>query len=269
MLKLIATDMDGTLLNNNHEMPTKTFDIINQLHARGIIFAVASGRGHHSLLKIYDQIKDDIVFITNNGAIIIDKGEIIFANFIDRELALTIMAAIEKLPNLSLMVKGLKMSYFFGEEILATIPSEILEDHFPKHKVVDGFAEIPLNDEILQIVVYDPDRNPEKNAYAKLLDFEKDATLAVSGEYWLDIMAKDINKGNALAKLQEILGADSIETMVFGDQMNDYEMMKQAYYSYAMDNAVLKIKEVANFVAPSNEDEGVIRIIENFLMMTS
>lgn len=261
--------MDGTLLNNNHEMPTKTFDIINQLHARGITFAVASGRGHHSLLKTYDQIKDDIVFITNNGAIIIDKGEIIFANFIDRELALTIMAAIEKLPNLSLMVKGLNMSYFFGEEILATIPSEILEDHFPKHKVISDFTEIPLDDEILQIAIYDPDCKPEKNAYAKLRNFEKDVALTVSGEHWLDIMAKGVNKGNALAKLKEMLDADSAQTMVFGDQMNDYEMMQQAYYSYAMDNAVKKIKEVANFVAPSNEDEGVIRIIENFLAMTS
>ena len=261
--------MDGTLLNNNHEMPAKTFDIINQLHERGITFAVASGRGHHSLLKTYDQIKDDIVFITNNGAIIIDKGKIIFSDFIDRDTAFKIVVAIEKLPNLSMMIKCLDLSYFFGEEILATIPAKILEDHFPKHKVISEFTEIPLDDEILQIAIYDPDCNPEKNAYAKLRDFEKDVALTVSGEHWLDVMAKGVNKGNALAKLQEMLGADSVETMVFGDQMNDYEMMQQAYYSYAMDNAVEKIKEVANFVAPSNEDEGVIRIIENFLAMTS
>jgi len=269
MIKLIATDMDGTLLNNNHEMPARIFDIINQLHERRITFAVATGRGHHSILKIYDKIKDDIVMITNNGAIIIDKGEIIFANFIDRDVAFKIVAAIEKLPDLSLMVKGLNTSYFFSEEIVATIPSEILFDHFPKHTVVNGFADIPLEDDILQIVVYDPSNNPDQNARAKLLEFEKDATMAVSGDYWLDIMAKDINKGNALVKLQEMLNADPVETMVFGDHMNDYEMMQSAYYSYAMNNAVEPIKEIANFIAPSNEDEGVIRIIENFLAMTA
>ena len=269
MLKLIATDMDGTLLNNNHEMPMRTFEIIDQLHERGITFAVATGRGHHSILKIYDKIKDDIVMITNNGAIIIDKGEIIAAQFLPRIIAQEIVEAIQNLPKVSLMVKGIDSAYFFGEDILATIPTEILDDHFPKHTVVNGFADIPTDDEIVQIVVYDPDCDPEKNARIPLLQFEDNATLAVSGDYWLDIMAKNINKGNALAQLQEMLDANPDETMVFGDQMNDYELMQSAYYSYAMDNAVEPIKAVANFVAPSNEDEGVIKIIENFLAMTA
>ena len=268
MIKLIATDMDGTLLNNNHEMPANTFAIIDQLHARGITFAVASGRGHHSILKLYDQIKDDIVMITNNGAIIIDHGEIIFSNPLDRDIAREIVDAVTAMPNLHLMIKSLKCSYFFGTEVIGRIPADVLNDHFPLHQIVDSFDEIPLAEEILQITVADPAENAQVNAYDKLTQFLPVAHLAISGEPWLDIMAKGVNKGQAIAQLQAILKADAVETMVFGDQMNDYEMMEQAYYSYAMANAVAPIKAVANFAAPSNEDEGVTRIIENFLKMT-
>ena len=268
MIKLIATDMDGTLLNDDKKMPATIFEVINRLHERDIVFAVASGRNHHSLLKLYDQIKNDIVFIANNGAIMIDKGQTIFTNPINREIIGQLIETILTLPNLVPILSGLESIYIFDEAYLNNIPTDLIATHFPTYKVVKTLAEIPESEQILQVSIFDPEHNSKVNAYDKLADFHESVSMAVSELQWLDIVSLGVNKGIAIRQLQETLKADPVKTMVFGDQMNDYEMMQQAYYSYAMDNAVAEIKAVANFIAPSNEEEGVIRIIENFLSMT-
>jgi len=268
MLKLVAVDMDGTLLNNAKEMPERTFEIVDRLHKRDIIFAVASGREHLSLQHLYNEIKDDIVFIAGNGSIIIDKGEVIFADTLDSDLLHEIVEATSKIPNLKVTLSGLRSAYMFEENVLNDMPVKLVESHFPVYTIIKSLAELPADEEIIQIAIFDPEYKSKENIYEKLKHFENKCHLAISGSEWLDIMSLGVNKGVGINKMQEILDATPEETMVFGDELNDYEMMQQAYYSYAMANAVPKIKEIANFIAPSNEEEGVIKILENFLAMT-
>jgi len=268
MLKLVAVDMDGTLLNNAKEMPEKTFDIIGRLHAKGVIFAVASGRDHLSLQQIYDEIKDDIVFISGNGSVIIDKGKVIFAEVMDLEIVGEIVEAVNKIPDLKVSLCGLRSTYMFDKNVMSDLPMELVESHFPIRTIIKNLAELPADEEISQVAIFDPKYNSKENVYDQIKHFENRCHLAISGSEWVDIMNIGVNKGVGIKKLQKILSATSEETMVFGDELNDYEMMQQAYYSYAMANAVPKIKEIANFIAPSNEEEGVIRILENFLAMT-
>ena len=268
MLKLVAVDMDGTLLNDAKEMPESTFEIVDCLHKRGIIFAVASGRQHLSLQYLYDEIKDDIVFIAGNGSIIIDKGKVIFADTLDLDFVNEIVEAVDKFPALKVILSGLRSAYMFEENILSDMPIELVESHFPVYTIIKSLAELPADEEIIQIAIFDPEYNSKENIYEKLKHFEDRCHLTISGSEWLDIMNIGVNKGVGIKKMQAILDATPEETMVFGDELNDYEMMQQAYYSYAMANAVPKIKEIANFTAPSNEDEGVIKILENFLAMT-
>jgi len=269
MLKLVAVDMDGTLLNDAKKMPKKTFEIVDRLHAKGITFAVASGRDHLSLQHLYDEIKDDIVFIAGNGSIIIDKGKVIFAEVMDLDDIHEIVEVVNKIPDIKITLCGLKSAYMFEENnILSDMSLELVESHFPTYTVIKNLAELPTNEEIILIAIFDPNYKSKENIYDNLKHFEDRCHLAISGSEWLDIMNIGINKGVGIKKLQEKLDATPEETMVFGDELNDYEMMQQAYYSYAMENAVPKIKEIANFAAPSNEEEGVIRILENFLAMT-
>ena len=82
---------------------------------------------------------------------------------------------------------------------------------------------------------------------------------------WLDCTAKGVSKGNALRKLQEAFDISENETMVFGDQDNDVEMFKAAYYSFAVGNAAPVAKEAARFMADSNENAGVLKIL-NYLL---
>jgi len=269
MLKLVAVDMDGTLLNDAKEMPKSTFEIVDRLHKRDIIFAVASGRQHLSLQYLYDEIKDDIVFIAGNGSIIIDKGKVIFADTLDLDFANEIVEAVNEIPDLKVTFCGLKSAYLFEDNVLKDMPVELVESHFPVYTIIKSLAELPADEEIIQIVIFDPEYKSKENIYNKLKHFEDRCHLAISGPEWLDIMNIGVNKGVAIKKFQKILDATPEETMVFGDELNDYEMMQQAYYSYAMANAVPEIKEIANFQAPSNEEEGVIKILENFLSMTN
>ena len=78
----------------------------------------------------------------------------------------------------------------------------------------------------------------------------------------MDIVPKGTNKGTAIAKMQAMLGISPKETMAFGDQMNDFEMINQAYHSYAMDNAIDKIKQIARYTAPSNNEFGVVSTLK-------
>ncbi len=89
--------------------------------------------------------------------------------------------------------------------------------------------------------------------------------VVVSGEFWLDILNQNTNKGNAVKKLQNLLNISPEQTMAFGDYMNDLEMLSNAKYSFAMENAHPIIKETAQFQTSSNDDFGVVSTIKKYL----
>ena len=108
-----------------------------------------------------------------------------------------------------------------------------------------------------------------ENVYGKADDiiekYSDKLLVNYAGEMWLDCTAKEVSKGNALKKLQEAFDIKENETMVFGDQANDVEMFKAAYYSFAVENAAPVAKEAARFMADSNENLGVLKIL-NYLL---
>ena len=86
--------------------------------------------------------------------------------------------------------------------------------------------------------------------------------VSLSGHEWVDIMNLTVNKGEAIRLIQKKYDISYEETMAFGDYLNDYEMMKSCYYSYAMKNAHEDLKEICRFEAPSNDENGVIKTIK-------
>ncbi|MCL2560573.1 MAG: Cof-type HAD-IIB family hydrolase [Turicibacter sp.] len=266
MLKLVATDMDGTLLNSQHKMPKQTYEVIDRLHAKGIKFAVASGRHYLSLQNLYKEIKDEIILVAENGGVVIDKGEMIYASLLGKENARAIIADIDKIPGLKVTICALQAAYLFeGNNIISDLPIETVDTHFPKRVLIKSLDDLPDDDEVIKLAVFDPEFKARENIYGRLPHLHDQFQLAVSGAEWTDIMNLGINKGVAIRKLQDMLAATPEETMVFGDALNDVEMMQQAYYSYAMENALPEVKAVSNFTAPTNEEEGVVKVLENLL----
>ena len=130
------------------------------------------------------------------------------------------------------------------------------------HEIVSDLTKI--EDDILKVTICDF-LGSENNSNKYYDDYREKAQIAVSGEIWLDITAKGINKGVAIEEVQELLNIDYKETMVFGDYLNDLEMMKSAYHSYAMENAHEDLKKVARFITKSNDESGVVHAINSIL----
>ena len=265
MIKLIVADMDGTLLNSKKELPARTFEIIDQLKEQGIIFAVASGRQSQSLLRIYDDIKDKIIIVADNGGTVFDSGELIFNDFMDLEDVREIVEAVEAIPRVKITICGLQSAYMFGDDLLQEISHDLVKDYFPVYTVINNLDELSTDEQVVKLAIFDPEYNAKVNIYEKLKYLEEKYQIAVSSIEWTDIMNAGMNKGLAIQKLQERFNITIAETMAFGDEKNDYEMMQQAYYSYAMANAIPEIKKISNFITLSNDEQGVIKVLEELL----
>ena len=105
----------------------------------------------------------------------------------------------------------------------------------------------------------------DRGQLVALEEFKDILQISCAGDVWLDCMAKNVNKGHAVKVIQDSLGIKPEETMAFGDQLNDIEMLQQAYYSFAVANARDEVKKAARFQADSNVNQGVLKILQNLL----
>ena len=259
MIKLIASDMDGTLLNSNNEINEEFFEVFNKLKEKEIIFAAASGRQYYNLLNRFEKINNDIMFIAENGTFVVYKGKEILVNSLDREVAKELIKIGRTVDNAYVILCGKKSAYI--EKRDERLVKET-KKYYERYEIVDDLTKV--EDDILKVTICDfsgsefNSNNYFKNYWDKL-------QVTVSGEIWLDITAKGVNKGVAIEKVQEIFDISPKETMVFGDYLNDLEMMGKAYYSYAMENAHEDLKKVSNFIAKSNNDNGVVEAIKEVI----
>ncbi|MCE9655496.1 Cof-type HAD-IIB family hydrolase [Clostridium celatum] len=259
MIKLIATDMDGTLLNSKNEIQEGFYEIFNELKEKEIIFAAASGRQYYNLLERFKGLDRYMMFIAENGTFVVYKGEELVVNPLDINLAREIIKVVRNIDNAYAILCGKNSAYIESndERII-----EQTEKYYARYEIVDDLTKV--EDEVLKVAICDFD-GAEHNSNRYFDDFRDKTQVAVSGQLWLDIMAKGINKGVAIKEIQEQLGISFEETMVFGDYLNDLEMMGSAYHSYAMENAHDDLKKAARFITKSNDESGVVHAIKTFL----
>lgn len=259
MIKLIATDMDGTLLDSNNKINPEFYEVFEKLKEKDIIFAAASGRQYYNLVDRFEDIKDNMMFIAENGTFVMHKGKEILLNSLDRRIALELIKIGQTIENAYVILCGKKAAYIDNTDKRFM---EQVNKYYAKVKIVDDLSKV--HDDILKVTICDFSGS-ENNSYKYFTDYNDKVQIAVAGEIWLDMMAKGVNKGLAISKLQKLLNIKHEETMVFGDYLNDLEMMQSAYHSYAMENAHSDLKKVARFMAKSNDDNGVVRTIKEKL----
>ena len=259
MIKFIATDMDGTLLNDENEIHKDFYAVFKDLVKRNIVFAAASGRQYYNLLKRFEDIKDHMMFIAENGTFVVYKGEELLVNSLENKIAIELIEIGRKIDKSYVILCGKNSAYIEKDD-----PRLIqqTEKYYAKYKIVEDLTKV--NDEVLKVTICDFNGS-EYNSIKYYNDYKDKVQVTVSGEIWLDITAKGVNKGIAINKIQELLDIKYEETMVFGDYLNDLEMMCSAYHSYAMENAHEDLKKVARFRAMSNNDNGVVQAIRGIL----
>lgn len=260
MIKLIASDIDGTLVadGTGHINP-EIYEVITKLHAQGKYIAIATGRHWSSLESVFYPIRDKIFYISDNGAFIGIKDRALFVRAMDQELAHRIIHSIQENEEL-IAVVATKDGYFVDKEDTELI-EWIREGYKGRIELVEDLTTAGL--EIIKISAYAKD-SIYPYAYLKEM-YEQDLDVNFAGEVWLDFTSKGVSKGSALTTLQESLDVDFTETMAFGDQGNDVDMLKNAYYSFAVANAVDEVKKVARFEADTNANDGVLKMLRNLL----
>lgn len=255
MIKLIAADMDGTLLTDDKTFDPNLFHIIRNLKQKGILFAVSSGRQYIGLVKIFEELKDDILFICQNGGHIVYKNETLYSNTMDKQLSTEIIKKARTIEGCELLACTDNGAYI--ENKSERFIKE-LGQYLVTLKVV---KDLTVVEPFIKVSLCDFNHSAENCAPIMKKAFEDIASLSVSGEKWFDVTNKNVNKGAGIKYIQNKFSIDYNETMVFGDNYNDIEMLQSAYYSYAMENAHEDIKKHARFITATNNDNGVVKEI--------
>lgn len=255
MVKIIFCDMDGTLLTNENELPVGFDAMISELKRRNVIFAPASGRQYFSLLRSFKDYSDDFLFLAENGTFVMHKGEEVFSQPLDFEAAREVLAATEGLENILRVYCGKKDAYILRKQDTPAAHAE-LDKYYTHNGVVDSFSE--LDDIPLKIALFDPNADAEKNIYNKLAKFHENLQVVLSSDYWVDVMAPGVSKGEAVRNIQRVMNIKPEECAAFGDYFNDVEMLQAVGYGFAMANSHPDVKKLAKFVVPSNNAGGVL-----------
>lgn len=261
MIKLIATDMDGTLLDSAKNMPRDFDFVISRLKTMGVTWVIASGRSYATLRQEFWQYLNDLVFICDNGAYVAWHDSIIFLDLMKRDDIAQIINASRKI-DCKLLLCGMHGTYheYFGTEKA----EKEINSYYVNQIIVDDLLEV--DDDIFKLALYDP-AGAETHAYKKLTgEFGNRFNMQTSGLYWMDIMNQGVNKGNALKNIQARLDVTRDETMAFGDYMNDIEMLRESGKSYAMKNGHELVKEsAAHITRYTNDEDGVMRTVREEL----
>lgn len=260
-VKIIASDLDNTLLLPNGDLPENFFTLIEELHNNGIYFAPASGRPYSTLHKMFEPVLDKVICIADNGGHIKYKDETIFVDEISREEIKTFVDFTLKntdgipilfTPNYCYTtLEGLKYKEIFGN-FMANL--KYVEDLYQVDEPFDKFT------------VYFPEKvsiEMCENLYKP--EFGDDYYIVTGDDHFIDIQNKDCNKGTALRKIESFFEVPTDEMMAFGDHLNDKELIETAYFGYAVENAFEELKKSARFIADSNENLGVVKEIEKVL----
>lgn len=263
-IKLIATDMDLTLLADDKSMPEGIGERIDALAERGIIFCAASGRPGLALRESFPAHHADMAIIADNGASVYLRDELIYRDLIDHDLyheVLSLAASTSGgVPVLCAFDDAYVLERDRGHE-------DVLSIYYRSITYVDSFDKLDVDSN--KISIYFPGWDSKKNldeVYAPA--FGTRLYLTCAGNEWLDFMNIGIDKGSGIRHLVEHLGIELSGVAAFGDTYNDIPMLDIVGHGYVMANAAEHMHAHGKFLAPSNNEAGVLTVIDRIVEAT-
>ncbi|MBR1423415.1 MAG: HAD family hydrolase [Ruminococcus sp.] len=260
MIKLIATDMDGTLLDDKKNLPENFDEVVNKLFEKNIKFVISSGRSFCALKAQFKDYLDDMSFICDNGAYVVDCRELIYVSLLPKNIVKRCIALCEQ-NGYTLLLCGKNGTWHNSKN---TAAHKEIAQYYNNQVFTEDLNSV--NDDIFKAAVFE-EGGIESDGYIKLLnEFASECNVQLSGRYWVDLMSQGSTKGTALKRLENRIGIGYEETMAFGDYLNDIDMLNNSYYSFAMSNAHDSIKQVANFLTGSNNENSVMKEISKYCL---
>ena len=291
MYKLIAVDLDGTMLNSYGIVTENTKNVIKNVINKGTDVIIASGRPIDSIKVIAKEIGSENYFIAGNGALVYDikNDEVVYEKYMPKEKVLEIIKICEE--------NSITYNVYTDETILATsLKYNVLYYHKENlKKEEDKKTNISIvkdmydyvknmnNAKFLKITICD-DMKSVFNSILKKINKVKDVevldvshmsrkTITQGTEeipieyYYTEITYKDVDKWNAIEFLAEKINIKREEIIAIGDNINDKKMIEESGLGIAMKGSTPYVREVAKYITDTNNDEGVAKAIEKFCLV--
>lgn len=270
--KLIALDLDGTLLDSQKHLPERNKSALEECIARGIYVVPCTGRTAIGIPKVVTDISGVRYGITVNGGMLIDLQEdrILDEKLISPEIVGEIYETISQyhvMCDAYIRGEGFSERYCFEHMDEYRIP-DVVQELVRKTRVpVDNIKEYIKNRNCkvdkLNMFFDDADQRAEVR---ELLEKRSDILVSSSFSFNLEINALGASKGEGILRLAQILGIKPEETMAFGDGENDLSMIEKAGIGIVMENGETSLKERADYIAPGNDDAGVGQMLEKLIL---
>ena len=282
MYKLVAIDLDGTMLNQYGIITEKTKKAIKKVQDKGVEVMIASGRAITSVKRFSKEINIKKYFISGNGAYDIENNKILYENILKKQKALQIIKICEEnsiyynvYTETGIIAKNLNYNTLYYYKDNLTKPDDnrthinIVEDVY---NYIDE-----RNEKILKIMICDEHRAVFNSIVRKLKEIPdievldvshmsrkiiKQGTEEIALEYfYTEVSAKNVDKWNALEEIIKLMNITKEEVVAIGDNANDLKMVKNAGLGIAMGESAPYIRQTADMVALSNEEDGVANIL--------
>ena len=269
-IKIIATDMDGTLLDPQGQLDLPRLEkILDQLDQRGIRFVIATGNEVHRMRQLLKYLVERVVLVVANGARIFENDELLQAKtwddaMVDRALDHFKGRECQDQFVVTGMNGGFVKEGTVFTELDKFMTPEMIEKLYQRMNFVNEFDSNLFGGVLKMSMVVGEERSD--SVLQEINDLFDGHVRAVSSGYGcIDILQDGIHKAWGLEELLKRWNLKPEQIMAFGDSENDIEMLELAGISYAMENAEDAVKRVASKVAPANSQAGVYQVLENWL----
>ncbi len=291
MYKLIAVDLDGTMLNSYGEVTENTKRVLKQTKQKGAEVVIASGRSIDSIKYIASEIDSSKYMIAGNGAIVYDRSQnkILYEKYIPKNKALDIIQICEEnsiyyniYTNKTIIADGLRYNvlYYYKENLKK---EDQKKTHITLVENIENYIkEMNEDEKIMKIFICDKNKTVFNSIVRKFSAIEDIDILDVSHMarkvikqgtedipieyYYTEISMKDVDKWYALEFLIKKLGIQKEEVMAIGDNINDRKMIEEAGKGIVMGGSTPKVSEVADYITLDCNNEGVAKAIEKFIV---
>lgn len=264
MIKLIATDVDGTLLKDGTmQLDPEYFTVIRQLVDQGILFVICSGRQFASEHKLFAPIKDKLLYISDGGTVVRTPDQILKVYPMEDELWRGMCKMVQdELPQCDCFIAT--PDYCLAENAGSRMFHWLRDSYGFDIREAEPLLSVS-GDAIIKLSVYHKNACEEMCAPHFIPTWKDKAKIAAAGKEWVDCIPLGANKGTAISFLQDYFGILPEETCTFGDNLNDIEMLKNAGLSYAVSNAGEEVIAAAKDTCPPYWENGVLQILKGFL----
>jgi Cof subfamily protein (haloacid dehalogenase superfamily) len=266
-IKLIAIDLDGTLLTSDKETAKSSIEALGKVMEQGVIVVIATGRPLLGLDTVIKNVPKSPYIITTNGARVVnlETGEILLEKLISHDVVLQIFEILRKYD-------CVKEIFYNGQGYIESAELKRIHQYHRKPEMCEYVKRTrkPVPDLLKHIVeikggadkaqaIFN-DLKIRDQVWRKLHELDK-LNLADSLNYNIEINAKGVDKGSSLKFLVESLGIEQEKVMAIGDGSNDEGMLEYAGFGVAMGNAKDRIKRIADMVTASNDEDGVAKAL--------